>query len=124
MTDAYAINGLEQLKSGLRKRANKTALRQIMKLNASEMQKKTSDLATQKFTGHYEGKKFVRPTGRTRGSLKITAISPDSLQLSYGTEYAYYLEYGTRYMSARPTMGPAFAIQKVQFVKDLKAVMG
>ena len=36
------------------------------------------------------------------------------------TEYFPYLEYGTRFMDARPTLTPAFNYQKIQFVNDLR----
>ena len=36
-----------------------------------------------------------------------------------GTSYFPYLEYGTRYMKARPTLGPAFELRSKQFAKAI-----
>ena len=37
-----------------------------------------------------------------------------------GTEYAEYVEKGTRFMEKQPYMKPAFDAQKPQFLRDLK----
>ena len=39
-------------------------------------------------------------------------------------EYAAYVEYGTRYMSAQPYMRPSCTAQKEKFKSDLKSLRG
>ncbi|MDC2841604.1 HK97-gp10 family putative phage morphogenesis protein [Limosilactobacillus mucosae] len=63
-------------------------------------------------------------TGATKGSLSITFSNAGmTVAVAPHTEYFSYLEFGTRFMSARPTLKPAFAYQSVQFVNDLRKMM-
>ncbi|MEK1451095.1 hypothetical protein HC021_08175 [Limosilactobacillus fermentum] len=39
------------------------------------------------------------------------------------TDYFPYLEYGTRFMSAMPTLKPAFDVQSQMFINELKRLM-
>lgn len=38
-------------------------------------------------------------------------------------DYAPYVEYGTRFMSAQPYVRPAFNYQKVKFMAEMKALV-
>lgn len=63
-------------------------------------------------------------TGDTARS--VTNVLSDgglTATVSVGTEYFPYLEYGTRFMSARPTLHPAFAYQSIMFVNDIKKAL-
>ena len=77
------------------------------------------------FRGHYEGKKFVKPTGNLKRNIMGEMIgSGDSLTYVCRVpvervDYAYYVEHGTRYMSAQPYMKPAFDTIKGDFKKAL-----
>lgn len=63
-------------------------------------------------------------TGFLRRSIvfEITnfGLSARSVALA---EYAPYLEWGTRFMSAQPFMGPAFRQQSKKFKSDLTRLM-
>lgn len=60
-------------------------------------------------------------TGRNRASIH-TDIAPNGLsaQVAAGTEYAVHLEFGTRYMRARPFLFPAFEKNRAAFLAALK----
>lgn len=47
-------------------------------------------------------------TGRLRQSIVANKLDPGHWQVGTNVEYALHLEYGTRKMSARPFMRPAF----------------
>ena len=60
-------------------------------------------------------------TGLNRAEIHAE-IAPDRLsaQVVAGTEYAIHLEFGTRYMRARPFLFPAYEKNRTAFVAALK----
>ena len=44
-------------------------------------------------------------------------------EVSPGTEYSPYLEYGTRFMEAQPFVHPALEAQEGQFKSDMKKLV-
>ena len=58
--------------------------------------------------------------GTTRRSTTLS-ISDDGMTATVAphTEYFPYVEYGTRFMEAEPTLNPAFQKIKQQFYKDV-----
>lgn len=58
-------------------------------------------------------------TGATKRSTTVTNSNFKS-EVQPHTEYFPYLEYGTRFMSRRPTLGPAFSKTEPQFRGDLE----
>ena len=79
---------------------------------------------TEAYTGHKEGSRFVKPTGTTKRSVDITYQQAGMTAIvAPHTEYFAYLEYGTRFMAARPTLKPAWVMQRVKFANDLKKMM-
>ena len=114
------FNGLEELQAALRERVNLDAVKKVVKLNGAEMQAQAQRNA--QFRGHYEGRRFVPPTGTLKRSIKGPNMKNGGLtaQVETGVDYAAYVEYGTRYMSAQPYMKPAFNKQKAQFKSDLE----
>ena len=58
--------------------------------------------------------------GTTRRSTTLT-ISDNGMKATVApaTSYFPYIEYGTRYMEAEPTLNPAFQKIKQQFYKDV-----
>lgn len=73
------------------------------------------------FRGHYEGNKFIHPTGNLKRNIKLgfrdggltAVVQPQA-------DYSAYVEFGTRFMSAQPYLKPAFNIVKTQFFSDLQ----
>ena len=63
--------------------------------------------------------------GDTAGSVN-TVLTDDGMTANVGptTEYAMYVEYGTRFMNAEPAVRPAFDEQVPIFKRDLDKLMG
>ena len=69
---------------------------------------------------------FVRgyQTGTTKRSVQLRFENGDLTAVAGPTtHYAPYLEWGTRFMSAQPFVGPAFNAQKGKFHSDLSRLM-
>ena len=96
-------------------------VREVVKKNGAKLSNQTQSNMLSAYTGHYEGKKFVKPTGATRRSAGVE-ISDGGMTATVApsTKYFPYLEYGTRFMDARPTLQPAFKMVGPMFVKDMK----
>lgn len=98
--------------------------RDVVKKNGAELQKQTQQNMTREYTGHYEGKKFIRPTGATRRSATVEITDDGRTAIvAPNTSYFPYLEYGTRFMEARPTLKPAFDGVAPMFIKDMKGLL-
>lgn len=113
------LQGARSLQAKLRKRPQLLAskVRPIVKRNAAQLKKKTIQNMNSAYTAGYSTGDTARSVTNTLSQAGLTAtIAP-------GTEYFPYLEYGTRFMAARPTLHPAFAYQSVLFINQLKAVM-
>lgn len=119
------FKGLIQLEAKLKANTPemKMAVMEIVKKNGAQMGSKMRRNMSAAYTGHYEGKRFVKPTGKTKGSV-IDVYSNGGMKVTVAphTKYASYLEYGTRFMSPRPTVRPAFVAQSAIFTADLKKV--
>jgi HK97 gp10 family phage protein len=76
------------------------------------------------FKGHYEGKKFVKPTGHLKRSIGLE-ISANGLTATVEptADYAAYVEYGTRFMDAQPYLKPAYTEQLAKFKSDLSKLV-
>lgn len=101
-----------------------TQIRDVVKKNGAELQQQTQKNMLEEYKGHYEGKKFVKPTGATRRSAAVE-IKDNGMTavLAPNTSYFPYLEYGTRFMEARPTLGPAFKRVSPIFIEDIKRII-
>lgn len=110
------IKGLTKLEAKLKAETPemKIAVMNIVKKNGSQMASKMR----KNMQSTYE-----HPTGRTKGSVTEN-YSNAGFSVSVGphTEYSPYLEYGTRFMSPRPTVRPAFLAQSAIFTADLRRV--
>lgn len=101
-----------------------TQIRDVVKKNGAELQQQTQKNMLEEYKGHYEGKKFVKPTGATRRSAAVE-IQDNGMTavVAPNTSYFPYLEYGTRFMEARPTLGPAFKRVSPIFIEDIKRLI-
>ncbi len=105
------FNGVNQLVGALKKRANLNDVKNVVKLNGSEMQRNTQ-----------------RKAPVDTGNLKrlIVYRSEDggfTARVRSEAEYAPYPEYGTRFMAAIPHIRPAYHEQKRKFINDMKRLM-
>lgn len=100
------------------------AIPKIIKANASEMNKTMQQQTKVKFTGYWQGKKFIVPTGATRRSI-TTTYNLNKWVSSTGpkTHYSPYLVYGTRKMEKRDFFRPAFRVQRIKFKKDMQRLV-
>lgn len=104
-------------------------IRSVVKKNGAELQQQTQKNMLEAYKGHYEwkkgqGNKFVKPTGTTRRSAAVE-IKDNGMTavVAPNTSYFPYLEYGTRFMEARPTLGPAFKRVSPIFIEDIKRII-
>ena len=99
-------------------------IRSVVKKNGAELQQQTQKNMLEEYKGHYEGKKFVKATGATRRSAAVE-IKDNGMTavVAPNTSYFPYLEYGTRFMEARPTLGPAFKRVSPIFIEDIKRII-
>lgn len=110
------IEGLQALISDLdaRKYSGKQIRNVVMK-NGADLQEDAQKRMT-KTVAYVKG----YSKGTTRRSTTLS-ISDDGMIATVAphTEYFSYIEYGTRYMEAEPTLNPAFQKIKQQFYKDV-----
>jgi len=101
------IKGIDNLQKKLRKSATMADVKTVVRTNGIEMNRTASRLAPV-------------DTGFLRRSI-VFAIADVGLTATStaGAEYAPYLEYGTRFMSAQPFMRPAYNQQKAKFKSDM-----
>ena len=116
------FTGVSGLESKLKKNATMNDVKDVIKMNTVELQKEAMRRA--KFEGHFDGDVWMSPTGFTKRSIEFW-LNQDGMSSKTGpqSEYAAYLEYGTRFMDAQPFMRPAFRKIKKQFQKDIKRLV-
>lgn len=128
MSVNFEFRGLDKLQQKLKTVAKMQEVEQLVEKHGAEMQKKAVKNA-ERFRGHYEGrgskKHFVKPTGATKRSISVNSSKLDRFKyrVAPGTEYAVYVELGTRKMSAQPFIKPAFDQQKELFKRDLERLV-
>lgn len=116
----FQINGLSGLSKKLKKNATMDDVKTVVKVNTAELTEAMQRETQKVLTGHWEGGKFVKPTGATKRSITMK-ISNKGLSGHTGpkTEYSPYLIRGTRFMAKRDFFFPPLRIQKAQFKSDM-----
>lgn len=111
----FEIHGVDELKRALNERISLDDVKKVVQQNGAELQQKMVRNAS--FSKGYQ-------TGTTKRSISI-ALKDSGLTavVAPGTNYSPYLEYGTRFMSAQPFVGPSFNAQKNQFKSDMKRLV-
>ena len=111
------IEGLEELKAGIKGRMDLVPVENLVKKHGAQLSSRTQENMRAAYVLGYS-------TGRTRRSVK-PIFSDAGMTVSVGptTDYFPYLEYGTRFMNAMPTLKPAFDVQSVMFINELKGLM-
>lgn len=114
--------GLEDLQKKLRENVSMNLVKKTVQQNGQELRSKIQEKA--EFRGHYEGNKFVKPTGTTKRSVTLE-IKDGGFTAESGptTEYAEYVEYGTRFMEAQPFVRPALEEQASKFKRDMQKLV-
>lgn len=126
MARRIKITGVKELKSALEGNVLRfpNEVNQIVAKHGANLQSTTMSNMDRAYTGHWEWKKgkgrvFVKPTGATKRSVTLRKANFKA-EVQPGTKYFPYLEYGTRFMARRPTLGPAFSKVEPQFRGDLE----
>ena len=125
MSKLVKLEGISELSQALKTKAQLTAAKAVVSDHGAKLQQLTKEKMSDAYTGHYEWKKgkgrtFVKPTGATSRSVTVD-IADQGLTaiVAPHTKYFGYLEKGTRFMEARPTLGPALQSEALRFVADL-----
>lgn len=120
----FELKGLDKLQAKLQKVAKMEEVEHIVEENGKAMLEKAIK-NTEKFRGHYRGKKLIKPTGATKRSLSENSSKLEKFKyrVAPGTDYAAYVELGTRKMDAQPFIKPAFDDQKKLFKRDLERLV-
>jgi HK97 gp10 family phage protein len=109
------ITGLDKLQKGLKENVSLDLVKRVVRDNGYELQQKIT--ANADFTQGYQ-------TGQTKRSVELSGVNITdggfTAEAGATTEYAPYLEVGTRFMEAQPFVKPAFDEQNKQFKKDMK----
>ncbi len=111
------IVGLQKLQKKLRNNVNMTKVRTTVQKNGDQLNNRMKENTKTAFIKGYS-------QGDTAGSIN-TVITDGGLtaEVQPTTEYAGYVEYGTRFMEAEPFVKPAFDAQKEIFEKDMKKLV-
>lgn len=109
------IKGLDELEKKLKSNVTLNDVKRTVKKHGEELRLKMQEKAD--FTKGYQ-------TGTTKRSIGLE-IKDDGLTAESGaeTEYAPYLEYGTRFMEAQPFVRPALEEQAQQFKSDMQKLV-
>lgn len=108
MATGITWKGMDKLKAALEKDLKMDAVKKIMRVNGSELQTKTMRRAPVK-------------TGNLKRSIVLNMEDEGlAARVSVGASYGPYVEYGTRFMNAKPYLRPSFNEQKVQLKHDLE----
>lgn len=111
MSKGFKVTGIAELKQKLMKNAAMDDVKEIVKINGAELNANAQS-------------KAPVDTGFLRRSIVFQLATMGFEARVFATaEYAPYLEWGTRFMSAQPFMGPAFRVQKVKFEKDMQRLV-
>lgn len=107
------FEGTMELKKALQKNIESEAVQAIVKQNGAELQRRMQHKAETAFKKGYA-------TGETQRSITLSITDGGmTAKVQPETEYAGYLEYGTRFMEAEPFVKPSFQEQMEQFKKDM-----
>lgn len=106
------ISGVKELKAALQGNVSRfpNEVEQIVAKHGANLQATTMNNMDSAYTAGYS-------TGATKRSVTLSK-SNFRAEVQPQTKYFPYLEYGTRFMARRPTLGPAFSKIEPQFRRD------
>lgn len=124
MGKGIEVKGLDKLQKKLKENVTLDDVRQKVRKHGERLQGRMQNKAD--FTQGYQ-------TGQIKRSIMLE-LGDDGLSVDIGsersfaeahpnTEYAPYVEYGTRFMDAQPFVKPAYEEQKELFKRDLQKLM-
>lgn len=104
----FSFSGLDELEKKLESIKEQKAVKNCVKKHVENM-------------GRLAQKTVPVDTGHLKNSMRVTIGEFDGT-VSFNTDYAGYVEYGTRKMYARHYMKEAFDMEKEQFRKDMEDI--
>jgi HK97 gp10 family phage protein len=109
------ITGLDRLQKALKENVTMDDVKKVVQKNGRQLQKKMQTNAD--FKKGYQ-------TGETKRSIGLEIVD-DGMTAESGakTDYAPYLEHGTRFMQAQPFVKPAYDEQKQNFKSDMQKLV-
>lgn len=112
---SITITGLDKLEKQLKENVTMNDVKRVVRQNGAELQRQIQQNAD--FTRGYA-------TGQTKRSVGLD-ITDGGFAAESGptTEYAEYLELGTRFMDAQPFVEPALETQTVKFKADMNKLV-
>lgn len=111
MGKMVTISGLEELQKKLKKNVRMDDVKRVVRQNGAEMH--AMSIA-----------KAPADTGNLRRSIELDIKDGGmTAEVEPTAEYAPYVEYGTRFMSAQPYIRPAYIKHRKKFKKDIKKLM-
>ena len=109
------FEGLYELQMALKENITLDDVKKVVKQHGSQLQRGTQRKAD--FKKGYQ-------TGATKRSIGLEITDGGmTAEVEPGTDYAAYVELGTRKMSAQPFVKPAWEEQKEKFKNDLDKLM-
>ena len=123
MSGNIKLEGIAKLDAHLLNSLQLDAVKEAVKVHGANLQKRAKELCPvgSPETTHKPG--YVGGTLRRSISTELTDNGFTS-ETEPHTEYAGYVEWGTRYMNAQPYMRPAFEEVSPQFISDIKKIVG
>lgn len=113
MSFSCKFSGFEKLTESLSEKILKAELaKQIVKRNGAEMHEKAQRFAPV-------------DTGTLKRSISLDIVDGGRTAIVRGdnVDYGVYQEYGTRYQSGTPFVGPAFKAQVGKFKEDMRGIL-
>ena len=112
------INGIEELQAKLKKNVTMDDVKTVVQHNGELLD---NTMVRQAVFGRFTPHVPPYTTGDTARSIMLSlADGGFTAKVGPGTDYAVYVEYGTRFMAAQPFIKPAFEVVKPKFLEDLK----
>ena len=109
------VEGIEELQKALKENVTMDDVKKVVRQNGTEMHKKIQKNAD--FKKGYQ-------TGTTKRSIGLEFKDGGFVaEVEPTTEYAPYLEYGTRFMDAQPFVKPGYDEQIAQFKRDMQRLV-
>lgn len=107
------ITGVKELKAALEGNLSRfpNEVEQIVAKHSARLQDQTQSNMDRAYTAGYS-------TGATKRSVTLEK-NKFRAEVQPHTSYFPWLEFGSRYMSRRPTLGPAFSKVEPQFRADI-----
>lgn len=110
------FKGVDKIEKDLTRIIKMEIAKKAVRKHGILLSQKTKQNMYLEYHGHWEGKIFILPTGKTyRSTISHFSDGGKTATVSPSTKYFPYLEFGTRFMSKRPALKPAFDFVSEEF---------